>query len=336
MLRSCSLLVPLKGRVNHASRPGNLQKRDGASKMTAIRTDKLSKTYTQKLTQKVVALKALDLEVKQGEIFGFLGPNGAGKSTTITLLMNLIRPTSGKASILGIPVTEATSRNKLGYLPENPNYYGYLTARELLEMVGRIHGLAPQEIRKNSQEVLGLLDLPLEKKRPISGFSKGMVQRVGLAQAIFHDPEVIILDEPMSGLDPPGRKLVADLMLELRAKGKTIFFSTHILHDVEVICDRIGIITKGQLRFCGTMVDVISESFSSYEVALRKVLPEQVKILIDKGLTPRTVEDKVKVEIPKEDLADFVDASVHQGVEVVAIEPKRLTLEDFFMGFISQ
>ncbi|MEJ2366520.1 MAG: ABC transporter ATP-binding protein, partial [Deltaproteobacteria bacterium] len=182
----------------------------------------------------------------------------------------------------------------------------------------------------------GILDLPLEKKRPISGYSKGMVQRVGLAQAVFHDPEVIILDEPMSGLDPPGRKLVADLMLELRARGKTIFFSTHILHDVEVICDRIGIITKGQLRFCGTLVDVISESFSAYEVSLRKVLPEHVKALTDQGLTPRTVEDKVKVEVPKDDLAAFVDTFVSQSVEVVAIEPKRLTLEDFFMGFVNQ
>ena len=304
--------------------------------MIAIRTDKLSKAYTKKLTQKVVALRDLDLEVRQGEIFGFLGPNGAGKSTTITLLMNLIRPTSGSARILGIPVTEASSRKRLGYLPENPNYYSYLTARELLEMAGKIHGLDFGEIRKKSQEVLGVLDLPLEKKRPISGYSKGMVQRVGLAQAIFHDPEVIILDEPMSGLDPPGRKLVADIMLELRAKGKTIFFSTHILHDVEVICDRIGIITKGQLRFCGTLVDVISESFSSYDVSLRKVLPEHVRALTDKGLTPRTVEDKVKVEVPKDDLAAFVDTFVHQSVEVVAIEPKRLTLEDFFMGFISQ
>ena len=304
--------------------------------MIAIRTDKLSKAYTKKLTQKVVALRDLDLEVRQGEIFGFLGPNGAGKSTTITLLMNLIRPTSGSARILGIPVTEASSRKRLGYLPENPNYYSYLTARELLEMAGKIHGLDFGEIRKKSQEVLGVLDLPLEKKRPISGYSKGMVQRVGLAQAIFHDPEVIILDEPMSGLDPPGRKLVADIMLELRAKGKTIFFSTHILHDVEVICDRIGIITKGQLRFCGTLVDVISESFSSYDVSLRKVLPEHVRALMNQDLIPRTVGDKVKVEVPKDDLAAFVDTFVHQSVEVVAIEPKRLTLEDFFMGFISQ
>ena len=162
--------------------------------MPAIKTNKLGKTYTKKLTQKVVALKDLDLEVKRGEIFGFLGPNGAGKTTTINMLMNLIRPTSGEASILGIPVTEAASRQKLGYLPENPNYYGYLTARELLEMVGRIHGLASREIQRKSREILELLDLPFEKRRAISGFSKGMVQRVGLAQAIFHDPDVIVLD----------------------------------------------------------------------------------------------------------------------------------------------
>jgi ABC-2 type transport system ATP-binding protein len=308
----------------------------GGFKMPAIQTNKLSKTYTKKLTQKVVALEELDLEVKRGEIFGFLGPNGAGKSTTINLLMNLIHPTSGEANILGIPVTEAASRQKLGYLPENPNYYGYLSARELLEMVGTIHGLASQEIQRKSKEILELLDLPFEKRRAISGFSKGMVQRVGLAQAIFHDPDVIILDEPMSGLDPPGRKLVADLMLKLREKGTTIFFSTHILHDVEVICDRIGIITKGRLRFSGTLVDVISDSFSAYEIVLRKVRPDQVDALKERGLTPKIVEDKVNVEVPKEDLAAFVDTSAHQGMEVVAIEPKRLTLEDFFMGFVGQ
>jgi len=302
--------------------------------MTAIRTSMLGKVYSTKLTRKVVALQDLDLEVKQGEIFGFLGPNGAGKSTTINLLMNLIGPTTGEASLLGIPVTEASSRKNLGYLPENPNYYGYLNARELLAMVGKIHGLDGGEIQRRSKEVLELLDLPTEKRRTISGFSKGMVQRVGLAQAIFHDPEVIILDEPMSGLDPPGRKLVAELMLKLRDQGSTIFFSTHILHDVEVICDRIGIITNGQLRFCGSLAEVISESFSSYEVALRRVSSEQVKTLQDKGFSPKISEDKVKVEVLKEEIAAFVDTFLDQDIELAAIEPQRFTLEDFFMGFV--
>ena len=303
--------------------------------MTAIRTSSLSKVYTKKLIRKVVALEDLDLEVERGEIFGFLGPNGAGKSTTIKLLMHLIRPTSGEATILGRPVVEASSRKNLGYLPENPNYYGYLSARELLEMAGQIHGMEREKIRKQSQKILELLDLPLERKRPVSGFSKGMIQRVGLAQAILHEPEVVILDEPMSGLDPPGRKLVADLMLRMRDRGATVFFSTHILHDVEVICDRIGIITSGKLRFCGTLVDVISESFSSYEVVLRRVSPEQVKDLEAKGFTPRNFEDKVKVEVSKENLAPFFDKYIREVTELVAIEPKRFTLEDFFMGFVN-
>ena len=303
--------------------------------MTAIKTSSLGKTYTKRLTRKVVALESLDLEVNRGEIFGFLGPNGAGKSTTIQLLMNLIRPTTGSASILGIEVSEASSRKDLGYLPENPNYYGYLTARELLRMVGQIHGMTGRKIQKKTREILEMLDLPIEKRRTISGFSKGMIQRVGLAQAVFHDPTVIILDEPMSGLDPPGRKLVADLMLEMRDRGKTIFFSTHILHDVEVICDRIGIITNGRLRFCGTLADVISESFSSYEVILRKVLAQQLNTLREKGFSARPFEDKVKVEVRKEDLAAFVDNFVQRNTELVAIEPKRHTLEDFFMGFMA-
>jgi len=302
--------------------------------MTAIQTSCLGKVYTQRLTRKVVALDHLDLEVKRGEIFGFLGPNGAGKSTTIQLLMNLIRPSTGGASIMGVEVTEPSSRKNLGYLPENPHYYGYLTARELLEMVGRVHGLESGKIREKSQEILELLDLPMDKRRTTSGFSKGMMQRLGLAQAIFHDPEVIVLDEPMSGLDPPGRKLAADLMLEMRDRGKTIFFSTHILHDVEVICDRIGIITHGRLRFCGTLADVISESFASYEIVLRKVSAEQLQNLQGKGFSPRGFEDKVKVEVPKEDLAAFIASFVQQDTELVAVEPKRHTLEDFFMGFI--
>jgi ABC-2 type transport system ATP-binding protein len=302
--------------------------------MTAIQTSNLGKVYTKRLTQKVVALRDLDLEVQRGEIFGFLGPNGAGKSTTIKLLMNLISPTTGEASVLGVPVTEASSRINLGYLPENPNYYGYLSAGELLGMVGMVHGMEGGEIQRKSKEILDLLDLPSEKKRTISGYSKGMMQRVGLAQAIFHDPEVIVLDEPMSGLDPPGRKLVADLMLEMRSRGKTIFFSTHILHDVEVICDRIGIITKGQLRFCGTLADVISDSFASYEVVLRKVLPEQIDALRQKGFVPQDFEDKVSVAVGKEELSAFVGMFVQHDVELVAIEPKRLTLEDFFMSFI--
>jgi len=248
--------------------------------------------------------------------------------------MNLIRPTSGEASILGVPVTEVSSRRKLGYLPENPNYYSYLTATELLEMVGKIHDLPPQEIKRRSREILEFLHLPTEKRRTISGFSKGMIQRVGLAQAIFHEPEVIILDEPMSGLDPPGRKLVADLMLNLRDRGATIFFSTHILHDVEVICDRIGIITNGELRFCGSLADVISESFSSYDVVLRKVGAEQVKTLAEKGLVPKAFEDKVKIEVSKEDLSAFLETFVQQDIELAAIEPKRFTLEDFFLGFV--
>ncbi len=303
--------------------------------MTAIQTICLGKVYTQRLTRKVVALDHLDLEVKRGEIFGFLGPNGAGKSTTIQLLMNLIRPSTGGASILGVEVTEPSSRKNLGYLPENPNYYGYLTARELLEMVGRVHGLESGKIREKSQEVLELLDLPMDKRRTTAGFSKGMMQRLGLAQAIFHDPEVIVLDEPMSGLDPPGRKLVADLMLEMGDRGKTVFFSTHILHDVEVICDRIGIITHGRLRFCGSLADVISESFASYEIVLRKVSAEQLQNLLGKGFSPGGFEDKVKVEVPKEDLAAFIASFVRQDTELVAIEPKRHTLEDFFMGFVS-
>ena len=281
------------------------------------------------------ALNSLSLIVADGEIFGFLGPNGAGKSTTIKLLCDLIRPTGGRAAIFGQDVKLPEARRQVGYLPENPSYYGFLTGWELLGFHGTIHGMSRGQIRERGEELLGMLELNDAAHRQVRTYSKGMVQRLGIAAALIHDPRVLIFDEPMSGLDPVGRKLVADLMLEMRDRGKVVFFSTHILHDVEVICDRIGIITDGELRFCGTLPDMISESFASYEVLLRRVPAEQVEALEQKGHTPVVFEDKVKVGIPKRDLVTFLASFMQQSMELISIEPKRLSLEDFFMGFVT-
>jgi ABC-2 type transport system ATP-binding protein len=304
--------------------------------MEAIRTEALSKTYLKGLRQrKVLALNNLSLTVADGEIFGFLGPNGAGKSTTIKLLCDLIRPTSGRAAILGQDVRQPEARRQIGYLPENPNFYAFLTGWELLEFHGTLHGMRQSLIQEHGQHLLAMLELADAAHRPLRTYSKGMVQRLGIAAALIHDPQVLIFDEPMSGLDPVGRKLVADLMLDMRDRGKVVFFSTHILHDVEVICDRIGIITNGESRFIGTLPDMISESFHSYEILLRRVSPEQIEALTQKGHNPTSFEDKVKVKVPKGDLVTFLASFMQEGMELISIEPERLSLEDFFLGFVT-
>jgi ABC-2 type transport system ATP-binding protein len=273
--------------------------------------------------------------VADGEIFGFLGPNGAGKSTTIKLLCDLIRPTSGRASILGQDVRQPEARRQIGYLPENPNFYAFLTGLELLEFHGTLHGMRQSFIQEHGERLLAMLELADAAHRPLRTYSKGMVQRLGIAAALIHDPQVLIFDEPMSGLDPVGRKLVADLMLDMRDRGKVVFFSTHILHDVEVICDRIGIITNGESRFIGTLPDMISESFHAYEILLRRVSPKQIEALTQKGHNPTSFEDKVKVKVQKGDLVTFLASFMQEGMELISIEPERLSLEDFFMGFVT-
>ena len=305
--------------------------------MEAIRIENLSKIYRQGLRQqKVLAVNDLNLTVSEGEIFGFLGPNGAGKSTTIKILCDLIRPTGGRATIKGRDVRQQEARRLMGYLPENPSYYAFLSGWELLTFQGTVHGVSKDKIRERGMVLLETLDLTEAAHRPLRTYSKGMIQRMGIAVSLIHNPLVVIFDEPMSGLDPVGRKLVKDLMLRLRAQGKTIFFSTHILHDVEIICDRIGIITKGQLKFSGDLTEVISDSFSSYEVVFRNPEPQQVQSLQEKGYGLKTYEDRVEFEVDKDNFGEFLGICLKIGLEPHTIEPKRLDLEDFFMGFISE
>ena len=305
--------------------------------MEAIRIENLSKIYRQGLRQqKVLAVNDLNLTVSEGEIFGFLGPNGAGKSTTIKILCDLIRPTGGRATIKGRDVRQQEARRLMGYLPENPSYYAFLSGWELLTFQGTVHGVSKGKIRERGMVLLETLDLTEAAHRPLRTYSKGMIQRMGIAVSLIHNPLVVIFDEPMSGLDPVGRKLVKDLMLRLRAQGKTIFFSTHILHDVEIICDRIGIITKGELKFSGDLTEVISDSFSSYEVVFRNPEPQQVQSLQQEKYSLRTYEDRMELEVGKGNIGEFLETCLKMGLEPHTIEPKRLDLEDFFMGFISE
>jgi len=286
--------------------------------MIPLQISRLSKTFIGKRLTKVAALQELSLEVQPGEVFGFLGPNGAGKSTTIKISMGLLRPTSGTVSIFGEPVQGSRSRLRVGYLPENPSFYDFLTAREYLAFVGRTFSMAEREIKVQSAEVLDLLDLSAAADRPMRGYSKGMVQRLGLAQAMLHDPDLYILDEPMSGLDPVGRSLVKAIIKDLKRRGKAIFFSTHITADIEVICDRVGIVAGGRLRSVDSVENILQSGVEGYLLQVRRDGISQ-ELSIDKALL-------------QQELAELVAS----GVVIERIEPRRKDMEAFFLDILAQ
>lgn len=221
-----------------------------------ISFSEVRKTFRTERNKKICALQGLSLTINQDEVFGCIGPNGAGKSTTIKLLLDLIRPDRGSITINGQPASNETSRARVGYLPENPYIYDFLTASEYLAYAGRLSGMSATAIRQRSEELLTKLKLDQAAKRRISGYSKGMQQRTAIAAALIHDPELVVLDEPMSGLDPLGRKLIFDLIAELKAGGKTVFISSHVLTDIERLCDRVGIIVQGRLCFEGQVQEL--------------------------------------------------------------------------------
>lgn len=224
-----------------------------------IRIEQLTKAYTKSNISSRLAVDNLNITLNRGEVFGFLGPNGAGKSTVIKILMNFIRQSSGSALINGIPVDDPNVRRAVGYLPENPYFYDHLTAEEILTFGGKAAGLSKHTIDGRIDELLEKMKLLHVKKQKLRTYSKGMVQRTGLALALIHQPEICILDEPMSGLDPLGRRLVADLILDMRHKGQTVFFSSHILSDIEKLCDRVGILNRGRLLYCGGIKELTSD-----------------------------------------------------------------------------
>ena len=240
--------------------------------MSQIVFDDISKSFKYGFRDQLV-LEDLFLEIKKGEVFGFLGPNGAGKSTSINIALDFIRPDSGRVLIKGEPSTESQSRKYLGYMPEHPHFYEQLTPKELLEFGGLTSGMSRENLKKQIESILEKLELLPFIDRPVRTFSKGMKQRIGLAQAMIHDPEILILDEPMSGLDPLGRRLISRLILEFKDAGKTVFFSTHILNDVEMLCDRIGVLHKGRLLYCGG-IQGFQKNFKTLEEAFVKEITE--------------------------------------------------------------
>jgi len=286
--------------------------------MNAIEITSLGKIYKGKKFTSVEALKNLNLAVAQGEIFGFLGPNGAGKSTAIKSLVGLISPTCGSARIMGIDIRSSDARRRVGYLPENPAFYDYLSAEEYLVFVGKLFAMPEAFLREQCESVLKQLDLWDARKRQIRSYSKGMVQRIGLAQVLIHDPDVYILDEPMSGLDPIGRALVKDIMLALKKRGKTVFFSTHITADVETVCDRVGIIFKGELKSVERVDSILREGVIGYNVQIRKTGEEKL----------------IESYVPKKDLHTLMQKIAYEGAEITLIEPCRKNLEEFFLDIV--
>ncbi|GEJ55655.1 ABC transporter ATP-binding protein [Anaeromyxobacter diazotrophicus] len=296
-----------------------------------LRTEGLAKTFEVGFRRRrVQAVRDLTLSVQEGEIFGFVGPNGAGKTTTIKMLMGLIFPSGGRAFIFDAPIPSTASKARIGYLPENPAYYEFLTGREALRFFARLARVPGADAKRRCDELLELVGLTPAADRQIRKYSKGMQQRLGIAQALVADPAFVILDEPMSGLDPIGRKEVRDLILELKRRGKTVFFSTHILPDVESLCDRVGIIMRGQLRDVGRLGELLSPRVKTVE--LSAMVPEGARGALARGRVLAEEGERVSVAFDDEASADgAVRAVLAAGGRLVALTPHRETLEDFFM-----
>jgi len=299
----------------------------------AIEIESLSKEYPYGFLhlKKKKSLEDLTMRVEDGEVFGFLGPNGAGKSTTIKLLMRLIFPTSGTARILGKSIDDVSMHASLGYLPEQPYFYDYLTAYEVLDYFARFHGLTASDRRARVNAMLKKVGLDTAKKIQLRKYSKGMLQRVGLAQAILHQPQVVVLDEPMSGLDPLGRREVRDIILELKREGRTVLFSTHVLADAEMLCDRVGVIVGGRLRGVGAPRDLVDIKAQGMEILFE--LPGEAPHL---GLLAKATRtgDRYRVQMAEVELYPTLEELKAGGARILSVAQIKPTLEEFFMNLV--
>jgi ABC-2 type transport system ATP-binding protein len=276
------------------------------------------------------ALSPLNLSVEEGEIFGFLGPNRAGKTTTLKMLMGLVFPTAGTAKILGMDLDDPKMKARIGFLPEQPYFYDHLTARELLNYYGQLSGMPAKERMRKVDEVLVRVGLPEVGGTQLRKFSKGMLQRVGIAQAILHDPKVVFLDEPMSGLDPMGRREVRDLIEQLKNEGKTVFFSTHILSDAEALCDRVAIMHLGKLLRVGVVADLISSIHGKVEIVWQgTTVPSSIANL---GAECHVTGDTVRATLAEGNQDAAIDFLRKEKLRLISVLPVRMSLEDYFVA----
>lgn len=306
--------------------------------MAVIEIEDLSKDFMVGFWRKrpVRALDGLNLEVQPGEVFGFLGPNGAGKTTTLKILMTLLRPTSGRARILGEPVESVRMRRRIGYLPENPYFYDYLTAEEFLSYIGSLFGLSGHGLVTRVRSLLEAVGLGEQAKVQLRKFSKGMTQRIGIAQALINEPEVVFLDEPMSGLDPLGRREVRQIIAALREKGVTVFFSSHILPDVESLCDRVAILNRGRLRETGPLHDILRVEIEGHEIILTRVDLNTLGALGGICDEVRPMGDRLHLRAGDAgQLEAAIACAMKGGAEIISVNPVRPSLEEYFFREVS-
>ena len=312
--------------------------------MTAvIHTEHLTKEFQVGFWRRrpLRALDDVSIDVRAGEVFGLLGPNGAGKSTALKLILNLIAPTSGRAEVFGCPAGDRSARQRLGFLPENPAFYDHLTAEELLEYFGGLFGLARAERRRRAARLLDEVGLADDRRRPLRQLSKGMLQRVGLASALVNDAELVILDEPMSGLDPIGRREVRELILRLRDQGRTVMFSSHILSDAELLCGRVAILARGRLAVSGSVRELTGQAgrhdTGGWDVVADSVVAELLCRLAARIRRPtRIAGDRYSFELPAGQSPEALVADLAAGgAHVISLTPLKTTLEDVFMSALA-
>jgi ABC-2 type transport system ATP-binding protein len=279
-------------------------------------------------------LHGISFRVRQGETFGFVGPNGAGKTTTLKVLMGLIRPTAGRASILGRDVGETGARRHVGFLPENPYFYEHLSGREILHFYAKVSGVPARDRRRRVDLLLDWVGLSSAAEARIRTYSKGMQQRVGIAQALVHDPQVVFLDEPMSGLDPIGRKEIRDLILRLRSEGKTVFMNTHILTDVEMLCDRVAILVGGRIRYEGSPHEVLEGSERETDLVVDRLDPETAALLEQRGATLRGQGSRFEIRVAEKAVQEVLGLLVESRAEVLSVTPHRASLEQLFLSTV--
>jgi len=297
--------------------------------MAVLTLEGVAKSYRTHLSlRKYWILKDLSFEVREGEIFGFIGTNGAGKTTSIKLVLGLLFPDAGRIRLCGEDPSRPEARRRVGFLPENPYFHDYLTGFEFLDFHARLHGFRQPERRRRVLELLERVGLQNRADRALRLYSKGMLQRIGLAQALLHDPDVVILDEPMSGLDPIGRREVRDLILELKRRGRTVFFSTHILSDTETICDRVGMLVRGRLAALGSVEELVHGEVGSWEVTLAWPSPQDPPL----GQVVSRRDDRVLLRVTSQsDLHRLVGSLNGGGAKLVAVSPARRSLEDLLL-----
>ena len=306
-----------------------------ATETSAIETSHLRKDYGGTLGRGAfTAVQDLSFSVPRGQVFGFLGPNGAGKTTTINMLLGNIKPTSGSAMLLGRPLGDLDARAKLGFLPEKFQFHEFLTAEEFLDLHGRLYGMGPKARRQRIPEVLHLVNLYERRTSKLSEFSKGMQQRAGLAQAILNDPELVILDEPTSALDPLGRREVREIVAGLKERGKTVLLNSHLLGEIEMTCDQVAILKKGQVIRVGAMDDLLAAP-ATVEMRVQNVSPALVKSLQALARTVTVNGEEVSVGIGDEAIIpDLAAAVVGHGGRLLSLIPKRESLEDLFIRVV--